>query len=164
MFDQWMADVHFLVGDFERSYEYAMKVRYIYGAPFHLETALWSAIFLGDADRIRTAAQALQSVESAGRITRSMKLAAAAAVAQCEGKTTEATQLARQYLDEIPKIRTGRDLAISIAVMARLLGTDHPLGGGARGAPHLAEQGRTRLLEALADGLVASPTEAERLA
>ena len=28
----------------------------------------------------------------------------------------------------------------------------------------LAEQGRTRLLEALADGLVASPTEAERLA
>lgn len=166
MFDQWMADVHFLVGDFERSYEYAMKARYIYGAPFHLETALWSAIFLGDADRIRTAAQALQSVESAGRITRSMKLAAAAAVAQCEGKTTEATQLARQYLDEIPKIRTGRDLAISIAVMARLLGTDHPLGAEAAREAHriLAEQGRTRLLEALADGLVASPTEAERLA
>lgn len=95
-----------------------------------------------------------------------MKLAAAAAVAQCEGKTTEATQLARQYLDEIPKIRTGRDLAISIAVMARLLGTDHPLGAEAAREAHriLAEQGRTRLLEALADGLVASPTEAERLA
>src|SRR5690606_1506032 len=166
MFDQWMADVHFLVGDFERSYEYAMKARYIYGALFHLETALWSAIFLGDADRIRTAAQALQSVESAGRITRTMKLAAAAAVAQGEAKTTEATHLARQYPDEIPKIRTARDHAISRAVSPRLLGTDPPPGAEAAREAHRirAEQGRTRLLEALADGLVASPTEAERLA
>jgi len=161
-YDQVQADAYFFVGDFGRAHELALQSSYAYGYPYHLETALQAAIWMGDIDRIRTAARVIADFQGKGRMVDNLRRLADAAVAHGEGRTSDAAAMARQYLDGVAKIRLGRDAAVCTASVARLLGRDHPLGEEAGDEAHriLSEQGRARMLTVFAEALPPPHAEA----